>query len=191
VWLIAGGPKRREEREILQSEFVLLAARAAAGADLVALTSNRDERVQAWLHHVRDRCPQYRQFYGLCRLFEASGHACDELADVARDRQRPIEPASVRTEENRPMWAQNLAFLRKEAGWQHQDVGAKVNLDRTTVIAHESGRARPRDLALYSQLYSVEFDCAILAVDLEGPTEVLVTMIRSALERRRASKLPR
>jgi transcriptional regulator with XRE-family HTH domain len=58
------------------------------------------------------------------------------------------------------MLAQNLKFLRSEAGMTQNELAEKLNLQRTMISAYEDGRSEPKlsTLGILSELFSVSFD---------------------------------
>src|ERR1017187_7127972 len=63
-WVISGGPKDKQERDVLKVNFESLAERAAVGADLAA-ELNAELAVQEWLHLVKNSESPYLKFFGI------------------------------------------------------------------------------------------------------------------------------
>ena len=90
-WVISGGPHDDQERDLLQSRFMSLAARAAAAAGAAAPTASLEEAVQSWLHLLRDRLTAHlRAPWWIEDLYGASALVCHHLAtDADRAQQQP------------------------------------------------------------------------------------------------------
>ena len=90
-WVISGGPHDDQERAVLQSRFMSLAARAAAAAGAAAPTASLEEAVQSWLHLVRDRLTAHlRAPWWIEDLYGASALVCHHLGtDGHRAQQHP------------------------------------------------------------------------------------------------------
>jgi hypothetical protein len=91
-WVISGGPHDDHERDVLQSRFMSMAARAAAAAGAAAPTASLEEAVQSWLHLLRDRLTAHlRASWWIEDLYGASALVCHHLGtDAYRAQQQPV-----------------------------------------------------------------------------------------------------
>lgn len=175
TFMLSGGPENPTEREVLRSQFVALAERAAMAADL----AHGDDALDAWFKYLKGGA-RYRPI----EVVHYDGHSVEDLESgwldalclssaEACERLETIAYAALRrgglTPEDsaRKPLSHNLDKLRVECGWTIDMLADKTGLDRSTVLQHSKGSTpRPQTLKLYSVAFSKALGRTISPEDL-------------------------